>query len=545
MLAKLRLYAETMRYMRPSQVTERIARRLRRHVPAPRPAPPVIGGEHTWATRPWREPAMCAAGFNFLNEVRPFKGPESWTDPGASRLWLYNLHYFDDLDAVHNRARTGELSGLIESWVGSHPWPAKPGWEPYPMSLRIVNWIKWALRGETLSAAAADSLALQLRALEGDLETHLLGNHLWANAKALVFGGAFFSGVEADRWHARGKSLLLQELNEQFLSDGAHFELSPMYHATLFGDVLELLELDRVRPGVFSRDEVSQLRTLAPLAMGWLQTMTHPDGQISFFNDAAFDIAPTAADLLPDYDRLVGAPWERSVAKISASGYVRLESSSAVLIADVAAVGPDYLPGHAHADTLSFELSLGGRRVIVNGGTSTYAESDERARQRGTAAHNTVVVDGLNSSAVWKSFRVGRRARASGVNARVSDHEATLTGAHDGYAFRPGRPLHRRTWALREHTLLIDDHVNDGAGRAEGFLTFHPDCQPEMVSESTIRLATPVGPIELSAEGAKLMLEPTLWSPSFGAQITTTRARIIFSTPSVQVRIDWPRVGRN
>ncbi|MFB1490650.1 MULTISPECIES: heparinase II/III family protein [unclassified Thiocapsa] len=51
---------------------------------------------------------------------------------------------------------------------------------------------------------------------------------------------------------------------------------------------------------------------------------------------------------------------------------MHLEAGSAVALLDVAPIGPDYLPGHAHADTLSFELSLFGQRVIVNGGTSRY-----------------------------------------------------------------------------------------------------------------------------------------------------------------------------
>ncbi|MEN9780004.1 MAG: hypothetical protein RL014_1152 [Pseudomonadota bacterium] len=91
------------------------------------------------------------------------------------------------------------------------------------------------------------------------------------------------------------------------------------------------------------------------------------------------------------------------------SGYVRLDNGPAVALLDVAPVGPDYLPGHAHADTLSFELSVGAQRVLVNSGTSCYGSSAERLRQRGTAAHNTVVVNGQDSSEVWGGFRVARR----------------------------------------------------------------------------------------------------------------------------------------
>jgi uncharacterized heparinase superfamily protein len=80
------------------------------------------------------------------------------------------------------------------------------------------------------------------------------------------------------------------------------------------------------------------------------------------------------------------SPQRRLLAE---SGYLRAEAAGAVLILDVAPVGPDYLPGHAHADTLSFELSLFGQRVFCNGGTSRYgpgAGARSRARH-GRAQH--------------------------------------------------------------------------------------------------------------------------------------------------------------
>src|SRR5690606_15320930 len=164
---------------------------------------------------------------------------------------------------------------------------------------------------------------------------------------------------------------------------------------------------------------VLRLRQGVSPMLHWLRVMTHPDGDIALFNDAALGIAPPLA-ALEAYADLVGVSRDStelaSLEALAESGYVRLTVGPAVLIADVGLVGPDYLPGHAHADTLSFELSLHGRRVLVNGGTSTYEANAERLRQRGTAAHNTVVVDGQDSSEVWSAFRVARRARPWGAD---------------------------------------------------------------------------------------------------------------------------------
>src|SRR6267378_2144734 len=88
-----------------------------------------------------------------------------------------------------------------------------------------------------------------------------------------------------------------------------------------------------------------------------------------------------------------GGAFLEDIAELGNSGYIRLENKDTVVLFDAAPIGPDYQPGHAHADTLSLEVSHRGRRVLVNSGTSTYERGPERAKERGTAAHNTIVID--------------------------------------------------------------------------------------------------------------------------------------------------------
>jgi len=112
------------------------------------------------------------------------------------KLWLYNLHYFDDLVSCDAENKRELHSGWIKKWVQENPPGEGNGWEPYPTSLRIVNWIKWGVAGNCLSDEVLHSLAVQARYLLKKLEYHLLGNHLFANAnanaKALIFAGLFF-----------------------------------------------------------------------------------------------------------------------------------------------------------------------------------------------------------------------------------------------------------------------------------------------------------------------------------------------------------------
>lgn len=109
-----------------------------------------------------------------------------WQNPCWPRLWLYNLHYFDDLASDAAAAHRDWHRALVARWIGENPPMQGPGWEPYPLSLRIANWIKSALGpasgGPAWTSDRIASLALQVRCLL-QLEYHLLGNHLWANAE--------------------------------------------------------------------------------------------------------------------------------------------------------------------------------------------------------------------------------------------------------------------------------------------------------------------------------------------------------------------------
>ena len=177
---------------------------------------------------------------------------------------------------------------------------------------------------------------------------------------------------------------------------------------------------------------------------------------------------------------------------LAESGYIRVCWGNMVALLDVAPIGPDYLPGHAHADTLSFELSLFGQRVLVNSGTSCYGMGPERLMQRGTATHNTVAINGKDSSEVWGGFRVARRARPFGLRIEESENSLKVVCAHDGYTRLPGRPIHRREWRISEGAMEIVDTIEGGFDEAVGRLFFHPGLSLEP-NPNVIELATAVG----------------------------------------------------
>jgi len=478
--------------------------------------------------------------FRFLNETRTLVFPADWNNPTLSKLWLYNLHYFDDLVSDGAENRTDWHRALIRRWIVDNPPGLGNGWEPYPISLRAVNWIKWALAGNPLPEGASHSLAVQTRYLRQRLEYHLLGNHLWANGKALIFAGLFFDGPEAEGWLDKGLEIVQRELAEQVLPDGGHFERSPMYHAIILEDLLDLVNLF----GAYQREVPQEWTTDVAMMRTWLEVLSHPDGRIGLFNDAAFGIA---ADwrVLDAYAQRLGLGTREHACPVLTrfpdSGYIRLENRHAVALLDVAPVGPDYIPGHAHADTLTFELSVFGQRILVNGGTSTYSKTAERERQRGTAAHNTVLVNDADSSEMWGGFRVARRARPFGLEIAEGEGEIRVACGHDGYRRLSGKPVHQREWILVNKGLIIKDRITGSFRNAVGRFYLHPEICLEINSSANqgLFLLAQGEIITWEIKGGEVRIVETIWCPSFGVCYPNKCLEVVFKGPESSAQFTW------
>lgn len=545
LIAIINRYWQTLRHLKPVQIIGRVRYRFMRPKADRSPAPALRSGCAKLVSFAQRYPSLISADCFILLNKRASLADIGWDDPAVDKLWRYNQHYFDDLNSMDAGSRRKWHHDLLKRWVAENPIGSGTGWEPYPTSVRIVNWIKWALSGNHLSPECLQSLAEQSRWLMQRLEWHLLGNHLFANAKALVFAGLFYDGVEAQCWLVTGLGILSKELPEQVLADGAQFELSPMYHALALEDVLDLINIIRSRRKELADHQIAvllQCEDRIELMRQWLETMCHPDGEISFFNDAAIGIAPSSSEL-DAYSMRLGFSSKPSLGQLhwlKESGYARLVKGNAVLIADLARLGPDYLPGHAHADTLSFEFSLGRQRIFVNSGTSVYGLAAERQRQRGTAAHNTVVVEHRNSSDVWSGFRVGRRARIVDSSTKLFAGVAHAQATHDGYSHLLKGLLHRRTWKLSDNSLLITDFISKSAKSAESRFHLHPDLYVELQATDAGVIILPNGNIlNWKTDGRAVSLEKSSWHPQFGISLSNICIVVQFRDGNSRFEMTW------
>ena len=276
------------------------------------------------------------------------------------------------------------------------------------------------------------------------------------------------------------RDLLISELNEQVLKDGAHFELSPMYHQIILSRLLDGIQLIKLN-SEWKKDELLLfLESKASLMVSWLKNITYINGEIPMVNDATFGITTQSNELF-SYAEEIGITDNQIT--FSDSGYRKIRTNNFELFIDVGNVGPDYQPGHAHSDTFNFELIKNRDPIFVDTGISTYEKNDIRQSERATHSHNTVKIGSKEQTQVWGGFRVAKRAKITHLKEKSNFIEAS----HDGYL--SDGYIHTRTFLWGEKYLLLKDNINKSTGNnAKAYFHLHSSIATPLIDGNTIIL---------------------------------------------------------
>jgi uncharacterized heparinase superfamily protein len=499
--------ARTVAQLRPGQIAARARLRAQRTalehgVPFARqlllagPDEARAAGAPGWPTAftpldaiVWRDwpgaPALLAGELSLLGVSRVIApaGPSGaadwtsadWTMMAEPLLWRFHLYYWDwawGLAAGGERAAArAAFPALWDSWAAA----VRPGrgasWHPYPTALRawsLCGVYPLLVRGGLAEGPVLRELSAYSGFLRRNTETDLGGNHLVKDLKALI-GLAVFFGDDA----LLGRSLrrLRRQLSIQVLPDGGHYERAPAYHCQVLGDLIDVAGLLAAAgttgpTALAALSELPELSRVIAAMRRWLGAVLTPAGGVPMLNDGF----PVCQELLTALRPQSPPPGPLQV--LPDTGLVRASVGRWHLLADAGLPCPRELPGHAHADTLSCLVFVDSQPLLVDTGTSGYAPGPSRDRERSTAAHNTLEVDGTDSTEVWGAFRAGRRARVTGPSVGVTGDGVMIEAAHDGYRHLPGQPVHRRRWQLQADELRIDDTVT-GRGRHRIALRWH------------------------------------------------------------------------
>lgn len=411
--------------------------------------------------------------FTFLNRSKTFSDEIDWDFTAYGLLWTYNLNYFEFL--LHEDIDKEEGYLLIDNFIQRYD-TIRVAHDPYPISLRLIFWIRFFInQKEQPSKKYLESLHLQAQELQGKLEYHLLANHLLENAFALFFTGVYLGDQKITQ---RAQKLLRRELDKQILSDGAHYELSPMYHQLMLYRLLDCVNLIQAASLNIEHSFVTYLHKTVSVMLGWMQTMTFANGDFPKLNDSANGIAPQPKALVEYAERL---NIKTIIKPLKASGYRKWKGEEWEAFMDVGQIAPAYQPGHSHADNLNFVLYYQQKPIIVDTGISTYDKNERRQFERSTTAHNTVVVDNKNSSEVWGGFRVAKRATTT-----LEEETKNLIKAwHNGY--RNFGIQHQRSFKKEAYSFIVEDKlIGTSKVKVQGFLHFHPAVKIRLLSEKVI-----------------------------------------------------------
>ncbi len=465
------LYWHTIRNLKPIQIRGQIGRKLKRKKTGCYGPVPRYGNVHIFIPeldadegyiRRFDIKGLMEGMVLLLHERYRLTG--AWKVQDASHLWNYNLHYLEfTVPLAVEYMRTGDEKykrrwmAIVSSYISSAG-KNSDAYEPYTISLRLVNVLIGLELLGIKDREIYGSLYYEYRFLQEHMETALLANHYFENIKALVIASVLFN--ESQDYH-KYFNLLLEQIDEQILSDGLHFERSFMYHKIILEDILRVWTvLDASGHKLDAQKLVPTIKAM----MGALKSLEDGFPRTPLFNDAGDNVSKSTETLLKVCERIAGevSHWSGG----SDSGYYRLDHGNCAILFDCGDIGPGYMGGHAHNDALSFEVSVDGRMLFVNSGTGQY-QGWQRPFFRSTPAHNTVMVDEREQSELWGEHRVGRRLS----HIKTIEGPDWVAGQFRSYQ---GDWIRRRLqW--KEHKLLIKDTVlSSGRHKARQFLHLAP-----------------------------------------------------------------------
>jgi hypothetical protein len=475
MWTKLKLYFHTIKYLKPIQIWYRLFYVLRNKLGLYnlfakqnfQLIPRTLKFSESISSFPWE---VKDNTFEFLNQKVSFgKSRINWNYSEFGKLWTYNLNYFEFL--TQSNLSKEEGLNYINDYIAQEK-ILLDGLEPYPISLRVIYWIRFLSKNKIRNNNIDKVLGKHLIILFNNIEYHVLGNHLLENGFALIFGGMYFSNKAM--W-IKGKAIVEKELEEQIKKDGAHFELSPMYHNIILYRLLDVYNLLIHNP-VFNNQNrfTKKIQIVIERMLSWSGQINESIKRLPYFNDSVNGIVPSFI-ILDGYAEQLGINIKKDgFIPISISGYRIISENKHKLIIDGGSFGPTYITGHSHCDALSFEYYFDGNPIIVNSGISTYEKNNRRNSERSTSAHNTVKILDKEQSELWAGFRSARRSKSKIL---FSD-EFSFDGICEYYTGE----LHRRSIELNSNLIIIKDQILGKKGNA--YFHLSPEIRDEEVIEN-------------------------------------------------------------
>ena len=396
---------------------------------------------------------------------------DRWRAAGAPPAWTAALHGFDwlrDLRAVGGKAARDHGRELVEDWLGREDRWRPLTWRPDVLAERLTNWLMAAeylypVDEELDAKPFLGSTIRQARHLSRVVGMLDPGTDRLLALCALVLAGVCMPSQA--RSLPRWLDMLSAEAVAQIGGDGVHVTRSPARQLLILRRLVELHGVLR-DAGI---DAPQSLENAIARMAAALRALRHGDGRLCLFNDSdeeenwLIDLVLSRADM------------RGPIAEMSPedAGFQRLSANRTMVVMDAGPLPPPGFDQHAHAGTLSFEMSVGRQRVVVNCGAYAGVREDWRFAQRATAAHSTVTVDDYNSADVLGDSLIGARPGVAPVDRHEAEGNLWLDVALEDYGGIAGLTHQRRLYLSADGANLRGEDNLSGKRQHRFVARFH------------------------------------------------------------------------
>src|SRR5579884_361669 len=481
-----------------------------------------------WPGDPKRGTALLNGEIEFAGEI--VRNPEPvWFPPGAGPEWLMAWHGFGwlpDLSTIGGAAREAARA-LLKSWlnenIGWHPLV----WRSDVLATRIFSWI---VHFDELAGRETDqelrrrmlvSLAAQLRHLARTAAWELSGAPRVRALKGLV-AGLVALGASPKRVR-RVVRALEREVPAQVLPDGGHRTRSPSTQLQVLRDLIDTRAALRAARMEISHPLQNAIDRMAPM----LRFFRHGDRRLALFNNSIEEDG-VLMDLVLTRSETKG----RAPMQAPHSGFQRLQAGQSLVVVDTGKPPPPGFNDAAHAGTLSFEMSHGRDRIVVNCGGYRGRRLAWQRAVRASAAHSVMVVADTNSVEIRRDGTVGRTPNTVRSERAEEGGHQWIAASHDGYRQRFGLIYSRELYLSQDGDDLRGEDKVTGRSGANFAMRFHlhPAVEASIAEGGTsARLRLPGGTVwRLLANGAELTLADSVY---FGSgEMKPTRQIVLSGT---------------
>ncbi len=443
-----------------------------------------------------------------------------WRPPAAGAEWLAAWHGFgwlaDLLAASGGREAAREL---MRSWLAENTGWRGVAWRSDVLATRLFGWLSHLdeIAGRdhdhALRRAALTSLAAQLRHLARTASWELAGAAKLRALKGLIAGTVALGGPKARL--ARALGTLERELSVQILRDGGHVSRSPSVQLQVLQDLVDTRGAMRAAQIEIPAAMQEAVERMAPM----LRLFRHGDRRLTLFN-GSLEEDGVLIDLVLTRSEAKG----RAPAHAPDTGFERLQAGESLVLVDTGRPPPAGFDEHAHAGALSFEMSCGRERIIVNCGAYRGAKSNWSRVARASAAHSVLVVADRNAVEILEDGTLGRVPATIACERAEHEGRQWISATHDGYRDRFGLTYTRELFLAADGRDLRGEDRLAGLPGAAFAVRFHlhPSVQASLAADAaSALLRLPSGAAwRLRAAGAAMSLGESVYLGSGEARKT-------------------------